>query len=392
MSLKMRVRALIMAGLLLITYHGSRADEVDLQWCSLLGGSGRDMARSIAVDGSGNTYITGLSESFDFPTTTGAFDTSRAGGFDVFIAKINSSGSALVYSTLLGGLAFDEGICAVVDPAGHAYLTGPTKSFDFPITLQALDTSYNGDFDVFVVKLCPTGDSLDYSTFLGGTSEDGAYAIEIDDSGCIYIAGETFSSDFPTVPWAFDTSHNGGRDAFAAKIKPSSDTLQYATFLGGTAEEGGYALAVDDLGCAYLSGSTGSADFPFTSEAFDTTHNGWDDAYVVKLTPSGGDLEYATFLGGRDYDQGYQIVLDHDGEIYLTGWTWSSNFPTTPDAYDSSYNDSEDAFLAKLDPSGTDLVYATFLGGQSYDLGLGIALDNLGAAHITGYTKSSDFP
>ena len=298
-----------------------------------------------------------------------------------------------------GGASEDYGYSIAVDSSGAAYVTGLTRSSDFPATPGAYDTTYNESCgspilpcaDAFVAKLNPSGTALVYATFLGGAKIDYGYSIAVDSSGAAYVTGSTYSSDFPPTPGAYDTTHNGLHDAFVVKLNPSGSTLAYATFLGGDGWEEGSGIAVDASGAAYVTGGTGSPDFPTTSGAYDRTfENG--DAFVVKLNPSGTALVYATFLGGSEVDWGHSIAVDSSGAAYVTGTTNSSDFPTTPGAYDTTHSGVCDAFVVKLKPSGDGLTYATFLGGDNKEWGLDIAIDSSGAAYVTGWTNSSDFP
>jgi Mg-chelatase subunit ChlD len=376
-------------------------NPADLLYSTFLGGSNSsDEGRAIAVDSAGSAYVIGTTYSIDFPTTPGAFDTSYNGGSpfgDAFVAKLNPAGSALVYATFLGGSARDEGKAIAVDGAGSAYVTGATKSTNFPTTPDAFDTSYNGGTDLnnaFVVKLNPAGSGLVYATFLGSSSGDDGRAIGVDSAGSAYVIGTTFSSDFPTTPGAFDISFNGVSDAFVVKLNPAGSGLAYATLLGGSGQEsGGNTIAVDGAGSAYVTGTTSSSDFPTTPGAFDIGYNnGYDDVFVVKLNEAGSGLVYSTYLGGSSYDYGNAIAVDGAGSVYVTGTTYSSGFPTTPGAFDTSFNSIIDAFVAKLNPAGSGLTYATFLGGNSIDYGNVIAVDGTGNAYVTGKTNSSDFP
>jgi uncharacterized repeat protein (TIGR01451 family) len=321
-----------------------------LIYATFLGGSSWDDSCGIAMDSSGNAYITGGTESSDFPTTPGAFDTTfNWGTSDAFMAKLNTAGSALIYATFLGGSSTDCGYGIAVDGGGNAYVTGYTFSSDFPTTPGAFDTTFNGgEHDAFVAKLNAAGSGLAYAIFLGGSSYGGDFGhdIAVEASGAAYVTGYTFSSDFPTTPGAFDTIHNGGRDAFVVKLNAAGSALIYATFLGGSDWDEGYGIAVDWAGSAYMTGYTESSDFPTTPGAFDRTHNGGDDAFVVKLNPAGSS--YATFLGGSSSDGGYGIAIDASGAAYVTGSTNSYNFPTTPGAFDTTHNGSGDAFVTKL--------------------------------------------
>ena len=367
----------------------------DLIYSTFLGGSGRDDGYALALDATGRTTVTGWTDSGDFPTTPGAFDPSYHGGYgNSFVARLNAAGSALDYATFLGGSGEERGNALALDAAARATVTGWTSSGDFPTTPGAFDTSYNGGYyDAFVVRLNAAGSALDYATFLGGSDLDGGYALALDAANSATVTGETWSSDFPTTPGAFDSSYNG-EDAFVVRLNAVGSVLDYATFLGGSGEEGGNALALDPAGRTTVTGWTGSSDFPATPGAFDTSFNGWPhDAFVVRLNAAGNALEYATFLGGSDYDYGSALALDATGRAVVLGVTRSSNFPTTPGAFCPTQNVwSEDAFVVRLNAAGSALDYGTFLGGSSEDRGHGLALDAAGRATVTGDTRSSDFP
>jgi|GEM_PF-1396889 len=298
----------------------------------------------------------------------------------------------LLYSTFLGGSNNEGNFNIAVDGGGAAYVAGWTNSADFPTTPGVFDRSYNGGEDTFVVKVSPSGTALAYATFLGGSASDGGAFIAVDGSEAAYVAGYTASADFPTTPGVFDRSYNGGEDTFVVKVSPSGTALAYATFLGGSASDGGSAIAVDGSEAAYVTGYTASADFPTTPGVFDRSYGGGDDAFVVKVNPSGSALVYGSFLSGGSLDNGDFITVDGSGAAYVTGWTKSADFPTTPGSFDRSYGGGYDAFVVKVNPSGSALVYATFLGGSSGDSGMGITVDESGAAYVAGRTKSADFP
>ena len=371
------------------------ADGTGLTYATFLGGSDSDWGSAVAVDAAGSAYVTGNTYSSNFPTTASAFDTSYNGGYyDAFVAKVNASGTALAYATFLGGSSEDSGHGIAVDRVGSAYVTGDIKSYDFPTTAGAFDTSYNGGYyDAFVVKVNPSGTALAYATFLGGSQSDYGGAIAVDGGGSTYVMGGTWSSNFPTTAGAFDTSLDGYRDAFVVKLNPSGTALAYATFLGGSDSEISSAIAVDGAGSAHVTGLTESYDFPTTAGAFGTSYNGgyWD-AFVVKVNASGAALAYATFLGGSDNDYSRAIAVDGAGSAYVTGDTKSYDFPTTVGAFDTSLDGYRDAFVVKLNPSGTALAYATFLGGSSEEGGSAIAVDRAGSAYAAGGTSSPDFP
>ncbi|HET9866492.1 MAG TPA: SBBP repeat-containing protein, partial [Nitrospira sp.] len=243
-------------GFQLADYDASRPLVIDpvLVYSTFLGGGRLDQGADIAVDSSGSAYVTGATDSVEFPTTVGAFDTTHNGGFDdVFVTKLNPSGSALVYSTFLGGSGNDSGFSIAVDTTGSAYVTGIAAfSPNFPTTVGAFDTTFNGIHDVFVTKLNPTGSALVYSTFFGGDSSDIGRGLAVDISGNAYVTGETFSPNFPTTVGAFDTTFNGDGefDAFVTKLNPSGSALVYSTFLGGSDSNFGHDIAVDASGSA----------------------------------------------------------------------------------------------------------------------------------------------
>lgn len=370
-----------------------------LIYSTFLGGSVEDVANAIAVDASGNAYVTGFTYSADYPTTTGALDTSHNGGTDVFVTKLKSDGSALIYSTFLGGGSDDYGTAIAVDTLGSAYVTGELISGDFPTTSGALDQSYNGGArDAYVTKLNAAGSALAYSTFLGGNDYDRGYGIAVDPAGSAYVTGQTASVDFPTTSGAFDTSQNGVYDVFVTKLNAAGSALAYSTFIGGSGADHGGGIAIDAAGNAYVTGHTDSADYPITTGAFDTSQNGGRDAFVTKLTPTAGSgLAYSTFLGGSSDDYGNGIAVDPSGKAYVTGQTQDDTtaYPTTPGAYDTTQNGSIDVFVTKLNPTaGSGLDYSTFIGGNGNEGGNGIAIDASGNAYVTGYTTNNitDYP
>jgi hypothetical protein len=380
----------------------------DLAYSTYLGGSSVDEGIGVVVDSAGAAYVTGRTESADFPTTAGAFDTSYNGvnQDDAFVTKLNPAGSGLVYSTYLGGSFDDTGQAIAVDSAGAAYVTGSSASADFPTTAGAFDTSANGPVvpfagpagDAFVTKLNAAGSGLAYSTYLGGTGIDEGRGIAVDSAENAYVTGGTASTDYPTTAGAFDTSANGpggplAGDAFVTKLNPTGSGLAYSTYLAGSDDDVGLGVAVDSAGAAYATGDSASTDYPTTAGAFDTTLNGNGDAVVTKLDPSGSGLAYSTYLGGSDVDAGEAIAVDSAGAAYVTGYTSSTNYPTTAGAFDTSGSGGCcHAFVTKLDPTGSGLAYSTYLAGSGFDGGQAIAVDSAGAAYVTGGTCSAVFP
>ena len=410
-----------------------------MAYSTFIGGAGPDLGMSIFVDGSGAAYVTGSTTSPDFPTGDAYDDTCGTDGScnsdgeddypDAFVVKLNADGTVLAYSTFLGGSAQDSGAGVEVDDSGAAYVTGLTHSFNFTTTVGALQPVFGGGTcgqdadtypcsDAFVVKLDTDGSSLVYSSFLGGNNSDSGGGIAVDGSGSAYLTGATASSTFATTVGAFQQTFGGGTcgtepdtypcpDAFVTKISADGSAAAYSTFLGGSGSDSGSDVAVDASGDAYLTGSTGSADFPTTDGAFDPTHNGGTDAFVAKLNPAGSgesDLIYGSFFGGSEGDTAASIALGASGASYVTGGTTSSDLPTTPGALDSSYHggtcgvppfytwDCTDAFVLKLSADGAGLDYATYLAGASDDAGTSITADGSGALYLTGGTSSDDFP
>ena len=367
-----------------------------LVYSTYLGGSYRDDVYSMAVDSTGNAYVTGFTGSPDFPATPGSYCVAFNGFSDVFVSKLNQNGSDLIYSTFLGGKSQDIGSSIALDSQGHAYVVGVTLSENFPTTPGSFDTSYTFGYEAFVSKLSYDGSSLVYSSFLGGLNWDQALAVVVDANGSAFVTGFTYSSDFPVTPGAYDTTFNyqySGADVFITKMDADGSVIVYSTFLGGGHGDGGNSIAIDALGNAYVAGGTMSDNFPTTADAFDATYNGLDDAFVSKLNTAGSVLVYSTFLGGSDQDEGESISIDSYGNAYITGGTFSSDFPVTPGAFDTTFDGGSNyAFVAKLNASGSTLDYSTLLGPTEYYGGRSIFVDAAGSAYVTGGTMSGMFP
>ncbi len=360
-------------------------------YSTYLGGSGNDHGDGIAVDSDGYAYVTGYTGSTDFPTEN-AYQETLGGNGDVFVTKLSPTDGCPVYSTYLGGSDSENTPDIAVDSNGCAYVTGYTTSTDFP-TANPYQSILKGISDAFVTKLSPGGDNLVYSTYLGGDSNDYGRGIIVDSEGSAYLTGETTSSNFP-VENAFQETYGGSTDAFVTKFTPGGNDLVYSTYLGGSGVEYGEGITVDSHGSAYITGRTGSDEnFP-TKDPYQDTYGGGTggDVFVTKLSPTGKYLLYSTYLGGSDGEVGWSIALDNHENAYVTGRTSSSNFPTK-NAYQETHGGGFfDAFITKLSTAGDDLVYSTFLGGNNYDYGCGIAVDHPGSAYMTGYTSSSNFP
>ena len=335
----------------------------------------------------------GATNSTDFPTMDPLQPAYGGGTYDAFVTKLDFSGSVLVYSTYLGGSGYDvgggnggNGIAA--DNSGNAYVTGQTTSTNFP-TMNPLQL-YGGRGDDFVTKINPSGSAIVYSTYLGGSGDDEGYGIAVDSSGNAYVTGTTNSTDFPTMN-PLQASNAGGYDAFVSKLNASGSAIVYSTYLGGSGNDNGFGIAVDSSGNAYVTGATETTDFPTMNPLQPVYGGGPHDAFVSKINPSGSGLVYSTYLGGSDEDEGFDIAVDSSGNAYLTGFTLSTNFPTM-NPLQPVYGGGEDAFVTHLNPSGSAFVYSTYLGGSGGDYGYGIALDSLGDAYVTGGTSSTDFP
>jgi hypothetical protein len=421
-----------------------------LSFSTFLGGSGIDAANGIAVDAVGNVYVAGRTESADFPTLD-AYDGGLSGSKDAFVVKLSPNGKTLLFSTYLGGSDFEEAYAVGTDRDANVYLAGDTGSSDFP-THNALQKTYGGGRDSFVVKLDASGSTLLYGTYLGGGVNEFARSMAVDEAGEAYVLGHTSSTNFPTAS-PLQGSKAGGRDLFITHLAPSGLYMYYSTYLGGAGDEDAGGIAIDDSGVAYITGDTNSSDFP-TTNASQPSFRGSTDGIVARLHFLGVSLHYATFLGGSGYDyaqdvsvdrrgrayvisktssanfptkdayqpdsgggsdvgvtrlaadgslelstflggsgtdEGLQIVVDPSDSIYLAGRTSSTNFPTAS-SLQSQLAGNTDSFVAQFTPNATALAYSTYLGGGGIQYAYGLALDDRGAAYVAGQTNSSDFP
>ncbi len=366
-------------------------------YSTYLGGSGDDLGDAIAVDAAGNAYVVGATDSPDFPTTPGALQTAYAAG-DVFVTKLDATGSTLLYSTYFGGNGGETGRFIALDVDGNAYVTGSTSSPDLPLVNAWQGAHGGGLFDAFVAKIDPTGSTLLYATYFGGSRDDLARGIAVDRERNAYITGATESPDLATTRTAFQRNRRGTGDAFVAKLGSAGDDLLYSTYLGGSAGDGATAIALDDDENAYLAGSTNSLDFPVANGFQPAYGGGLSDAFVAKLDTFGESLLYSTYLGGRGAigsifggDGATAIALDSTGNAYVTGATDSPDFPIR-DGMQSAHGGGFDAYVAKVGPAGDDLLNSSYLGGSGDDEGRGIALDTQGNVYLIGDTRSTNFP
>jgi len=361
-----------------------------LIYSTYLGGSGNDAGDDIAVDPAGNTYITGWTLSSNFPTAS-PFQPAFGGSRDAFMTKLNATGSALMYSTYLGGSASDQGAGIAVNAAGEAHLTGVTSSTDFP-TASPFQSAFAGFGDVFVTKLNATGSALIYSTYLGGSSTEQGNDIVVDALGNAYVTGTTQSTNFPTTG-PFQAVSGGVGDAFVTKLNATgSAPLIFSTYLGGGGSDSGDGIAVDPAGNIYVTGRTGSTNFP-TASPFQANHGGgFNDCFVTKLNAVGSTLIFSTYLGGDGQEGGNSIAVNTAGEAYVTGGTRSTNFPTANPLQPTLANEDDDLFVTRLNASGSALIFSTYLGGDGQDVGRSITVEPAGDAYVTGQTISTEFP
>ncbi len=399
-------------------------DPAVLLYAGFIGGSADDSGYGIAVDSSGNAYVTGRTASLQasFPDGDGfgavpGFDQTHNGNTDVFVCKVTASGSALTYCTYVGGSGVDEGTAVAVDSSDNAYVTGTTNSANFPVTMGP-DLTHNGNDDAFVFKLDAAGTSLSYCGFIGGsgvenTGFDFVGDIAVDGSGNAYVTGET-NSDENTFPdgdgfdsvTGPDLTHNGNEDAFVCKVNAAGTALTYCTYIGGSGTDHGNGIALDSSDNAYVAGTTTSVESSFPDgDGFDSvpghdvTFNGNKDGYVCKINAAGTSFSYCTYIGGASFDsiQGAGIAVDGSGNAYVSGDA-SSDQTTFPDGdgfgsvpgFDQTYNGGQDAFVCKLTAAGTGLTYCTYIGSSNNDIPFGIAVDSNGNAYMVGRTDSTE--
>lgn len=369
-------------------YDRSRAliiDPSSLVYCGFIGGQASELGYGIAVDGDGSAYVVGSTSSDEttFPATVGPILNYQGGAEDAFIAKISPDGAGLVYCSYIGGGGPDRAQAVAVDASGNAYVTGYTDSDEstFP-ALVGPDLTYNGSRDGFVAKVDSSGTALSYCGYIGGALIDYAAGIAVDVSGNAHVSGTTTSTEttFP-VKVGPDLSHNGGPyDAFVAKVDSSGTALAYCGYIGGLKEDISHGLAVDGLGNAFVSGSTASSElegFPVSVGPGLTFHGGGHDAFVAKVNPSGTALDYCGYIGGFFDNIDAGIALDDSGSAYIAGYSYSSEVPAN-------------AFVSKVDPSGSTVVYTRDIGGLGDDRAAGIAVDSSGNVYVTGFTNSSE--
>jgi len=357
-------------------------------YSTYLGGNADEEGLAIAVDASGNAYVTGYTQSFNFPVFK-AFQAVFGGGVkDAFVAKIAPAGNALVFSTYIGGLGSEKSKGIAVDAVGNVFLTGWTSSFNFPV-LNAVQPLFGGIKDAFVLKMRPPGLGLVYSTFLGGTDVDGGRAITLDATGAAYVAGHSWSVNFP-LKNPIQGVFGGIKDVVVFKLVPAGNALVFSTYIGGTGAEKSKGIALDSTGSIYVTGWTSSPDFPVLNP-IQGALSGVQDTFVVKMAPPGRRFLYSTYLGGTDSDSGRDIAVDSTDAVYVAGHSWSSDYPLL-NPLQGMFGGTRDAVITKIDSAGTNLLFSTYLGGGGDDTARGIAIDSSNAVYVAGGTTSINFP
>lgn len=373
------------------TWDGGSTLVVDpLVTSTYLGGSSYDYGWSVQVGPDGSIYVGGYTQSSDFPTTAGAYRSSIAGGYDQFISKFDYTGTTLLWSTFIGGSSTDYGYDLAVDSTGDAYIVGYSSSSNYPTTAGAFDSSNNGSYDATVAKIDVNGATLELATYVGGSSQDYGRGVALGANGVIYIGGETYSSNFVSTGGVVQPSRSGYYDQFVTALN-ATGALVASTYLGGTSYDYGWALRTNASGLPVIVGYSSSSNYPTTAGSFQPSNYGGYDAVLAVLSADLSSLVYSTYIGGSSTDYAYGLAI-HSNVAYVTGSTYSSNFPTTGGAFGQSVSGYYDAYLVELDLGSGDLDYGSYFGGSSYDYGRGVAVNSLGEATLTGYTQSGNFP
>lgn len=381
-------------------------DGSQVEFSAYLGGSGTDAAAGIGVDSAGRVIVSGYTDSPNFPVV-GGFQSALAGKTDGFVVRLNSTGSTLEYSTFLGGSDSDGATRLTLNAAGDIYVTGYTGSVDFPVSQNAVQPTFKGDYDAFAVKIAGVGGSVVFSTYIGGRDGDSGSGIQVDSEQNVYVGGSTDSGDFPVGPVSLVPTFQGGRfgDAFITKLSPDGSSRVYSTYIGASGSDSGADIAVDRDGFCYLTGTTDSFDLMLATpeiQPFQPTRpGGVSDIYVTKIYPDGESFRYMTYLGSPGEDVARALEVDEDlnphTKAYVLGETSSPEFPLL-DSLQSNHGGNSDLFLTKLHedmfviPPQVVLDYSTFLGGAGLDHAGDLAVDAIGNAAITGDTISADFP
>jgi hypothetical protein len=370
--------------------------DPDLVFSTYLGGSNADNAGGIALDPSGDIYVTGDTVSTNYPVTAGTYETTHgAVTYSGYVTELVPSGTSVMYSTYFGQASNIQPTGIAVDGHGNAYVGGSVSNSAMPTTTGAPQGTFGGGLsDGFVIKLSAGGTSLDYATFLGGSGTDAVDGIALDSQGDAYVTGYTASTNFPHTTGVLQPASAGGDDGFVTKVNPTGTAFSYSTYLGSNGNgDGGRGIAVDSSGSAFVDGVTNGSNFPTTSGAYEATNpSDAADEFVVKLNAGATALDYGTYLGHGGIVGLGGIAIDSAGNAYVADSATDPTYPTTSGAFRTSSAGALEPFVTKLNPAGTGLVYSTFLGGASTDFAFGIAVDAYGDAWVTGKTGSSNFP
>ncbi|MFN8548412.1 MAG: SBBP repeat-containing protein [Candidatus Eisenbacteria bacterium] len=358
---------------------------------TFLGGGDTDYGHGLTTDGLGNVYATGYTKSFGFPTTNGAYDRTQGGSYDVCVSKFNSSLTSLIWSTYLGGSAEDRAFAVRLDSAGRVLIGGITYSTDLPVTAGAFDLTMSGDHDAFVAELSANGSALLWCSYLGGNSWDRVWDLEVDATDHPVVVGETYSSDFPTTPGAYQEARVATAEGFLTILDPDGTGLAASSYYGGSDHDQLTSLELASDGSIVAGGNSNSLDMPTTVDAAQGNLAGLNDAIVCRFSPDLHALTYASYLGGSGDDFGDVIALAPNDDLVLTGGTESPDFPCTPGAFDPLWNGARDVFVASLQTSGA-LAWSTYLGGIASEEAFAVTVDWAGRATVSGETSSTNFP
>ncbi len=369
-------------------------DGMTLRFATFIGGSSVDRPDgSLVIGEDGEIWIAGVTSSADFPTTSGAFDRSYGGAQDGFVLALSSDGTSLLFSSYLGSSTEDTIAGLDLAPNGNPTVTGRTRGTDFPVSSGAFDESHNGDLDAFVTQLDATLSSIVASTFLGSIGREEGYEVQVGPDASITIVGRTRSGSYPVTVGAYDMTHNGGQDAFIARFEADLSALRYSTYLGGSDTELADDFFLEPDGSVVMRGWTRSSDFPTTPNALQPSYAGGDnDAFITKLDATGSAVSYSTLLGGSANDVAFSIRPHPQGGLVVAGSTDSTDFPVTVNAFDTVHDGDFDAYVAWIPPSGTRLVYSSFIGGSRKDQLWGATALGGNQFAFAGQTQSPEFP
>ncbi len=367
-------------------------DLSELTASTFMGGGEFDVGLAMTLDTLGNVYVTGYAHS-GFPVTSSAYDETNNGAEDVFVAKLSSDLSTLQASTFIGGLSTEYGYSIAIDGSGNVLVTGCTYSSGYPTAGTPYNDDPSGGADIYISKFNSDLSTLIASTYIGSSDDDYAYSIVLDGSDNVFITGFTLANNYPTAGTPYDNTHNGSYDAIISKFTPDLSTLTASTYLGGSSDEWGHSIIFDASGDLLITGFTYSSDFPTAGSPYDDSHNGGADVFITKINSDLSTLSASTFIGGSLSEEGHCIAIDDSGNIFVSGHTRSSDYPTTGSPYDDSFNGgAKDINVSKLSSDLSTLLASTFIGGNDDENSNFLAVDNSGNIFVSGYTESSNYP